>query len=298
MPKAAQNFFRALRLPFITASILPFVFGSLIEKTNFKLLGFLLGLFCVAATHLSANLINDYADSKSGADCQDKKFYGFFGGSKLIQEKILSERFFLLAAISFGILALLCAVLLAAALRNLFPFGIFLAIIALSWLYSHKPLQFSYHRLGEMAIFLFFGPAPVMGGYFIQTGIFPDLKSFLLSLPFGFLTTAILFVNEVPDFQEDSNAKKFTWVSIVGARRAFFIYALLILLAFGSIFLNIGLGNLKPAAVLSVIFLVPAFKAGVILKRFSQEKMRLLESSKLAIAVQAFISLVLIFGVL
>ena len=75
-------------LPFLSASVLPFVFGSLIIRDNFNLAGFLLGLVAVMSTHLSANLINDYADSKSGADWQDRSFYGLFGGSKLIQEKV------------------------------------------------------------------------------------------------------------------------------------------------------------------------------------------------------------------
>ena len=79
-----KNIIRALRLPFLSASILPFVFGSLVVRKQFNLPAFILGLMAAAFTHLSANLINDYADSKSGVDWQDKRFFGFFGGSKLI----------------------------------------------------------------------------------------------------------------------------------------------------------------------------------------------------------------------
>ncbi|MFA5096893.1 MAG: hypothetical protein WC478_06095, partial [Candidatus Omnitrophota bacterium] len=85
-----KKIIRALRLPFISASILPFVFGSLIARQDFNMLGFTLGLLAVIFTHLSANLINDYFDSKSGVDWRDGNFYGFFGGSKLIQEGALS----------------------------------------------------------------------------------------------------------------------------------------------------------------------------------------------------------------
>ena len=87
------NFIRAFRLPFITASTLPFVAGSLFERGNFNFTGFILGFIAVAATHLSANLINDYADSRSGADWGDRHYYGLFGGSKLIQEGGLTESF-------------------------------------------------------------------------------------------------------------------------------------------------------------------------------------------------------------
>ena len=296
--KAGKYIIRALRLPFLSASILPFVFGSLIKSDNFNFSGFFLGLIAVAATHLSANLINDYADSKSGADWQDLNFYKFFGGSKLIQEKILPERFYLRAAVIFALIASLCVVLLSFFLKSLFVLFIYLAIIILSWSYSEKPLQFSYHRLGEIFIFILFGPALVMGGYFIQTGIFPDLRSFLASVPFGLFTTAILFANEVPDFLDDKKAGKLNWVSISGPNQAFLLYYLLMIMAFSAILLNVSLGYFKPWALLAFIFILPAAKAGIILKNYPDDKARLVNSSKLTIAAQTLASLVLIAGVI
>jgi len=296
--KAGKYIIRALRLPFLSASILPFIFGSLIKKDNFNSLGFFLGLIAVAATHLSANLINDYADSKSGADWQDLNFYKFFGGSKLIQEKILPEKFYLRAAVIFALIATLCVILLSFVLKSIFVFIIYSAIIILSWLYSEKPLQFSYHRLGEIFIFILFGPALVMGGYFIQTGIFPDLRSFLVSVPFGLFTTAILFANEVPDFLDDKKAGKLNWVSISGPKKAFLLYYLLMGLAFSVILLIVVLGYLKPWAFLAFIFILPVVKAGVILKNYPFDKAHLVDSSKLTIAAQTLASLVLIAGVI
>ena len=293
-----NNIFRALRLPFITASVLPFVFGSLIERKNFGFLVFSLGLIAAATTHLSANLINDYADSKSGTDWQDKNFYKFFGGSKLIQEKVFSLRFYLgLAVLSAGI-SLLCVILLAVVMKFFLVLWLYLAIIALSWMYSAKPFQFSYRRVGEFIIFILFGPALVMGGYFIQTGIFPDTKSFVLSLPFGFLTAAILFSNEVPDFSEDKNAGKFTWVSLTGRDKAYILYSLLLCLAFLSIVLAATLKFINPFALVSCVFVFPAAQAIKILKKYYSDKAKLVTSSKLTIALQTFVSIVLIVAVL
>lgn len=285
---------RALRLPFLSASILPFIFGSFIVRYNFNIFGFICGFLAVAAMHLSANLINDYADSKSGADWQDRNFYKFFGGSKLIQEKVLSQNFYLKAAIFFALISSACVVLLAIIMHNSMVIWLYVLIIVLSWSYSARPLQFSYHRCGEFFIFILFGPALVMGGYFIQTRIFPDFKSFMLSLPFGFLTTAILFANEVPDFVDDQKVGKFTWVSILGPKRAFLLYYFLIGLAFLAILLNFILGYFSAWALLSLGCIVLAYKAADILKKYPFDKMRLIESSKLTIAIQFFIGLVLI----
>ena len=159
---------RALRLPFLSASVLPFIFGSLIQRSSFNVKGFILGLSAAAATHLSANLINDYADSKSGADWQDRRFYGLFGGSKLIQEKVFSEKFYLRLALFFAFVSAFSVVLLAFVLKTIAVIGLYLVILFLSWSYSFGPLRFSYRRCGEFFIFLLFGPCLVMGGYFLM----------------------------------------------------------------------------------------------------------------------------------
>ena len=39
---------QAFRLPFLSASILPFIFGSIVVKGNFNLIGFICGLLVVA----------------------------------------------------------------------------------------------------------------------------------------------------------------------------------------------------------------------------------------------------------
>ncbi|MCX5710262.1 MAG: prenyltransferase [Candidatus Omnitrophica bacterium] len=291
-----KNIVRALRLPFITASILPFIFGSLIERADFNYLGFFLGLLAAISVHVSANLINDYADSQSGADAQDKRFFGFFGGSKLIQENVFSARAYLLASVFFALLATASVVALAAVLENILVIVYFIAIVILSWQYSAKPCQFSYRRMGELILFLLFGPAPVMGGYFIQTGVFPDLKSFILSIPFGLLTTAILFANEVPDYPEDNKVKKMTWVSITGADKAYLLYFLIIISAFAAIIAGIWLGYLGKITLISFILIIMAIKAAGILKKHYNDKTLLMRSSAATINLQALVGIILIIG--
>jgi 1,4-dihydroxy-2-naphthoate octaprenyltransferase len=287
-----------MRLPFLSASVLPFIFGSLIERKGFSLLSFFLGFAATAAMHLSANLFNDYADSRSGADWQEKKFYAFFGGSKLIQESIFSEKFYLKLAIFFTLLSFFCVVGLSIILKQGLILVCFAVIVFLGWSYSAGPLKFSYRRLGEVIIFLLFGPAVVMGGYFIQTKIFPDMKSFLLALPFGFFTTAILFANEIPDFSNDRKTGKHTWVGFSGAQRAYILYLALVFFGLYAIALNVRQGYLGFVALLSLLSIFPAGKAAIILKKFYQEKAELIASSSLTIKMHLVVSLILILGIL
>jgi 1,4-dihydroxy-2-naphthoate octaprenyltransferase len=293
-----KNIIRALRLPFVSASILPFVFGSLFIRERFNYLGFLCGLSCVLFTHLSANLVNDYFDSRSGADWKDRKSYGFFGGSKLIQEGVFSEKIYLFFALFCALLAFLSVFILALNLNSPFVVIIYLLIITLSWQYTSRPLAFSYHYFGESIIFFLFGPALVMGGYFIQTSIFPDLRSLLISLPFGFLTASILLANEIPDYQDDRLSGKNNLVSIIKPRNGFLAYYLLVLLGLFSVLLSIYFGLLKNVCVLVLASAPFALKAGIIMKRSYSDKPKLIEASKLAINVQLLSNIILILGVI
>ncbi|MDD4182467.1 MAG: prenyltransferase [Candidatus Omnitrophica bacterium] len=289
-----KNLIEAFRLPFVGASALPFIFGSIINREKFNFAGFIFGLVAVIATHISANLINDYADSRSGADWQDKNSYKFFGGSKLIQQNIFSERFYLKMAVIFAVISAFSVLLLSLVMKSFLVVLIYSVVIVLSWFYSVNPVKFSYRRIGEFVLFLLFGPVLVMGGYFIQTRIFPDLKSFLLSLPFGFFTTAILFANEIPDFTEDRNVGKNNWVSLIGVNKSFLFYCLLIGLGFSSIIINVFAAFLSPWACLTLILIVPAYSAARIIKNYYDSKFKLIQSSKLTIGIQTFVSICLI----
>lgn len=293
-----KNIVRALRLPFITASILPFIFGSLIVRERFLVLPFLLGVITAAGVHLSANLINDYADSKSGNDWKDLRFWGFFGGSKLIQERVFSEKFYLGMAFFFALLSTFAVTGLSFILNDKAVTGFYFLIILSGWAYSVKPLQLSYRRLGEFIIFALFGPALVMGGYYIQTGIFPDERSLILSLPFGFFTTAILFSNEIPDYAQDKASGKNTWVGISGARNSYLIYCLLELLGFGSILWAVYRGYLGKIALFALLLAFGVIKAAKTMKDHYSDKEKLVVSSKITIAIQALGSLILISDLL
>ena len=70
-----------------------------------------------------ANMLNDYADSGSGADAQDPRYFGFFGGTKLIQDKVFSEKFFLAAGVVLIALSLITLLALSLAMKSFSALG-------------------------------------------------------------------------------------------------------------------------------------------------------------------------------
>jgi 1,4-dihydroxy-2-naphthoate octaprenyltransferase len=247
---------------------------------------------------LAANLINDYADSRSGADWNDLKFYGFFGGSKLIQEKVLPEKFYLKGALLFLAAAFLTVILLAIGLKDNRTIFYYLLVIFLGVAYSVNPLRLSYRRLGEVVVFVLFGPACVMGAYFIQSKSFPNLDSFILSLPFGLFTTAILVANEIADCTDDFKSKKYNLISLIGQMRGHIIYFALVEAGLFMVLINVIGSNGHFISLLAFVVMRILRRSGFILKAYYNDKEKLLESSRLTIKAANLVYLFLLAGVI
>ena len=242
-----SNKIKALRLAFLPASILPFVLGVVyaMQKSDINFIRVLLGAFIVGGTHLSANLINDYADSHSGADWQDLKEYNFFGGSKLIQKGILSENWYKnVAFIGYTFVFFLLAVFsFVFGPWYILPIGIFVIILSAS--YSLPPLKLSYRGFGELVVMVLFGPVTVCGAVVLATGILPDLDLVILSLPVAFWIGAVLLCNEIADFKTDKLTDKKTLVVKFGTEKSSLLYLISIFLAaLVTLFLNVQFGKL------------------------------------------------------
>jgi 1,4-dihydroxy-2-naphthoate octaprenyltransferase len=289
-----KNLVRALRLPFAAASLLPFVMGTLLARPSLSLVRFLLGICAVVSTHVSANAMNDYADSKSRADWQDTGYFGCFGGSKLIQTGVFSERSYLLLAVAFGAMSLGSVVALAVLLRSVFVVVMFCLILFLAWSYSARPLALSYRGVGEAVIFLLFGPAVVMGGYFLQTRLFPTLEGFMVSLPFGFLTTAILIANEIPDRAEDRESGKHNWAVAVGQRHGYLLYFVIAGCGYLSILLCISRGYFSMLGLCSLVAFPMTASATRLLKERFADKRELVRSSIQSIGAHTIAGSILI----
>ncbi|MBF0252714.1 MAG: hypothetical protein HQL29_02765, partial [Candidatus Omnitrophica bacterium] len=69
-PSKFENVVKLTRLPFATASVIPFLIGAFYASKTFGVelinIKFILGVTAVLSAHLSANIFNDYYDTKSG----------------------------------------------------------------------------------------------------------------------------------------------------------------------------------------------------------------------------------------
>lgn len=225
-------FVRAARLPFLTGSLMPVALvGALAvyQGTWGGFWYFLLTLVGVAGLHTGGNLINDYYDS-FGSDPLNRHATPFSGGSRVIQNGEMSAedvRHLAYAALAVGVVSGLVLIFSGRTwVAFLGMFG-----LAAAYLYSAAPLQLMSKGLGEMTIFLAFGPMLSLGAYYALTGEV-TAAGFYVGLPLAFLITAILWINEFPDLEADRAADKEHLVVRLGLARARQVYAGLMLAPF------------------------------------------------------------------
>jgi 1,4-dihydroxy-2-naphthoate octaprenyltransferase len=256
-----NSYLRALRLPFLTGSLLPVTAATalamLLDRVFLPGL-FLLNLLGVAALHLGANLINDYYDS-FGSDPLNLNFTPFSGGSRVIQNQELSPG--IVRNLAYLLLAL--GVACGGALIYLDrPWVALLGGLGLlaGFFYSAAPLQLMSAGLGEALIFLAFGPLLSLGSFYVQTNRFSPVGA-AVSLPLAFLITAIIWINEFPDLEADVAAAKEHLVARLGLEVSRKVYAALMLAPFLSLFLLIEISQLPDLLVAGLVALPGAVQA-------------------------------------
>jgi 1,4-dihydroxy-2-naphthoate polyprenyltransferase len=259
---------RASRLPFLAGSIIPIGLGTALAYAeagvviHARLFLTMLGMACA---HLSVNLFNDYFDHRYGVDTAHPP-RPLAGGSQVIQEGLETAEEYLGQALFMGALAAGVAVVLA---LQAGPAVLLFAVPGafLGYFYSARPLVLSWRGLGELSTGICFGPLAVGGAYYVQLGYLSPSAA-LLSLVPGALITALLFVNQYPDYRQDRRVGKITLVVRFGPRRSLpFLYLLLVV---GFLPLLTGLqARLYPlpaAAVLAALAgVIPAASAAYIL---------------------------------
>jgi 1,4-dihydroxy-2-naphthoate octaprenyltransferase len=203
-------FLRATRLPFLTATFVPVLLGIAVAgwTNGFSWWLALLTLVGGACIHLGLNVANDVFDTTSGADAANVNPTQFSGGSRVVHYGLLSLRSITLMSAGFYAVGIGIGIALAA-MRGWDLLWLGIAGALLSVFYTAPPLKLVHRGLGDIDVFLGFGPIMTLGAYFVQAREY-DLEPLLASLPVGILIALVLYVNEVPDRPADAAADKRT----------------------------------------------------------------------------------------
>ena len=251
------------RVPFTSASIFPMLaiaaYYAGLGDGLFSITSLLLAIFGVLLLHLSSNVFNDYFDVSDGTDEANNEYFqpagaAITGGSRAIELGIITLEKTKTVALSLLFSSLLVAGFLFYNIYNVTgatsnvegALAVGLSGLFLGYYYTARPLRLVARRgLGELAIFFAFGPLLTLGtGYAISTETIGFLSSefymlISLGIPFGFLTTNILYINQFPDAISDASTGKNHLVVTFGKKAARWGYLIILSLAFySSVYLN------------------------------------------------------------
>jgi 1,4-dihydroxy-2-naphthoate polyprenyltransferase len=125
--------------------------------------------------------------------------------------------------------------------------------IAAAWGYTGGKNPYGYRGLGELSVFLFFGVIATMGTYYAQTEEL-TLLSFIVAIPMGALSCAILAINNLRDRPKDELAGKLTVAVRIGDHKARRMYVGLLVLAHIA-----AIATLIPTTLLTLLVLPMSF---------------------------------------
>jgi len=255
------------RVGFASASLFPIFsvasYYAGIGENLFSPISLLLTTFGILFFHLFSNLYNDYYDVSDGTDEANTEYFNagmnssilkgaqLSGGSRAIElglitlkgTKSLANTMFILGVMT-ALAILYASYMNTGSNSNAINSVIIAAIgIFIGYFYTAKPIKLSsLYGLGELSIFLAFGPLLTLGtGFAISNDTIPLYSQEFYNLiwigvPLGLLTTNILFINQYPDYTSDKKVGKNNLVVFLGKKNSRWIYGLNLLIATVSLF--------------------------------------------------------------
>ncbi len=210
------------RIKTLPAAISPVLIGtSYAEQITW--INAALALIVALFLQIAVNYANDYSDGVKGTD-QNR-----IGPIRLVASGLASAIAVRNAAyISFLIAAIAGSILSFNTSMWLFIIG-GISILA-AWGYTGGKKPYGYIGFGELSVFVFFGLVATIGSYYIQSEEL-NWQIFLLSIPVGCLSCAVLVVNNLRDLSNDKLVGKRTLAVLLGDKKTRNFYIILLVIS-------------------------------------------------------------------
>ncbi|MBW0100554.1 1,4-dihydroxy-2-naphthoate polyprenyltransferase [Pseudonocardia sp. KRD-184] len=169
----------------------------------------LLALLVAVALVVGVNYANDYSDGIRGTD-DDR-----VGPLRLVGSKLAAAT--TVRTVAFGCFAVagLAGLTLVSLSRQWWLIAVGAVCIAGAWFYTGGSRPYGYAGLGEIAVFVFFGPVAVLGTVLTQSGP-PNPLAVIGAVGVGLLACAVLVANNLRDIPTDTVAGKRTLAVVLG----------------------------------------------------------------------------------
>ena len=213
---SVADWIQGARLRTLPLAIAPVVLGvsSAILAGAWNLGLALLALVVALALQIGVNFANDYSDGIRGTD-DVRVGPARLTGSGRVKPELVKRAAWIAFALA-GVAGVIVVVLTAQ--WELLLIGA--AAIAAAWFYTGGASPYGYRGLGEIVVFVFFGPVATVGTAWLLIGSIP-FESWLTGSAAGFFASAVLLVNNIRDIDQDRLAHKRTlavWLGPVASK--------------------------------------------------------------------------------
>lgn len=214
---------RPRTLPAAAASVVAGT-GAAIAAGGARPLEAVLALVVALALQVGVNYANDYSDGIRGTDADRVGPLRLVGSGAAPPAAVKRAAFAALGVAGLAGLAL-------AALTTWWLLAVGAAAILAAWGYTGGPRPYGYAGLGEVFVFIFFGPVAVCGTTYVQAR-HVTAASLCCGVIMGLIISALLVANNLRDVPTDQESGKVTLAVRIGERRSRWLYAVLVAAAF------------------------------------------------------------------
>lgn len=198
--------------------------------------------------HAGGNLISDYNDFKYGVDREGKV------GTDILTSKLFTPKQVLVYGWTFITIGTCLGLFLVSQSGiGLLWIGLLGAIGAVFY------YKFKFKALGDLLIFLVYGPTIMLGTGYVMLG-YIDWTLMFVSLPMAFITVNVLHSNNTRDIRSDRYAEIKTYAMAIGVKASIIHYYILTVLSYVSIVVMVILNILPVTALISLITIPIAIK--------------------------------------
>lgn len=260
-----SKFLYAARSVILVISAQAAVIAGLLAAADraFHATRFLLVLIAFVAAHMVSNLSNDYFDFVRGRDTPESPRMRYTVhplASGVLEARTLVAGLIVLAAVGLGIAVFFIVE------HGWLAVAFLVAGVGLLFGYDAAPVPLKAIGLGELAVFLVWGPLLIGGGYAVIAG-HVSTNAFYASIPYGLGVMSILIGKHIDQRDFDVAKGIRTLPVLIGARNARALNAGVIASMYVLVAALIALGRLTPFTAIVVVALPRAARALSVLRR-------------------------------
>ncbi|MGC6284867.1 MAG: 1,4-dihydroxy-2-naphthoate octaprenyltransferase [Polaribacter sp.] len=292
-----KNYIKAARPRTLPLSVSGIIVGSLLGASDLGGISiisssiFWLAIATTIGFQVLSNFANDYGDGIKGSDKNRS------GEVRMVASGAISPSQMKSAMIITVIITLVVALglIYQAFGKENFIYSILFFVLGIASIvaaikYTVGNSAYGYSGFGDLFVFLFFGLVSVVGSYFLFTKQL-NFEIFLPAISIGLLSTAVLNLNNLRDFEEDKKNSKNTLVVKLGVSKAKVYHYVLFFFAFISASFYTFFNYKSALQLLFYISFIPLLVN--VLKVYKTSDLSLLDSELKKVALSTFL-----FGIL